>query len=213
MRRCTPDGIYLLDFLQTPRLVILDLDFQGGDISEPSACQLHDHLSFTETIQNFFAQSECEETFQTFCLGNARIKTQELDQLFRSSLCIVIHLTLENVTLVGGSNYRDLSETLQSPDHLPFLETLELLRLPGSCRGDYIDALLCFLWCRQPVETYGGQVVLPIDGLSGIRFLKKLVVTFKEDDPPLPCSRGCEQLMVPKWRRYANMFVSIGPVP
>jgi hypothetical protein len=215
LRRCVPDGIYLLDLLQAPRLVTLDLEILGADISKPSVCQLHDHVSFTETIQNFLAQSECEETFQTFRLGDARIKTQELCQLFRSSLSIVIHLTLENVTLVDGDDYRDLSDFLESPDYLPSLETLELLRLPRSCRGCYTDYLLDSLWQRKPLERRDGQVVLPTDGLSGTGFLKKLIVTFKKDDSAYTGSFYHEDdgWPVQDWRRYTNMFVSIGPIP
>ncbi|RXW22976.1 hypothetical protein EST38_g2863 [Candolleomyces aberdarensis] len=206
IHRCTPAGIHVLDFLQAPRLVALDLGFQGGGASELSA--YHD---FIEILQNLLLESECEETFQSFRLANARIKTQELKRLFSSSLCsIVIHLTLEDVTLVDELEYWDLYRFLSWPDHLPFLKTLELLRLPRL--RSYIHELLDFLKERQPLEKRDGKVVLPTDG-SGVSLLEKLVVTFEKDDSSLPRDVSLdddERALIQEWRRYAHMFVSIG---
>ncbi|RXW24067.1 hypothetical protein EST38_g1757 [Candolleomyces aberdarensis] len=192
------EGLNILQFLNTPSLIRLDIDFTRED--EVSTYR------FAKRVEAFIKhRSQCEGTFRSLALHHAATKTEDLAYLL-TNLPSLTHVTLDDVSFKST-----LFETLRSSRinlrpgrsiSLPHLETLELLDLPYTFDPYY---LVQFLMKRKGYDAGSVPPILryPFDSI------KRLVVTYKQ--AKLSDGLGGRE-EIELLRNNTDMSLSIGPL-
>ncbi|KAJ2923946.1 hypothetical protein H1R20_g13156, partial [Candolleomyces eurysporus] len=205
LRAFNPSSSDFLQMLTTPRLVKLNIGFEGY------------HTQFTkdgfaQNILSFLDRSNCKNTLRSLKIRHVDIQVNQLIDLL-ANLPLLTHLTLAHVT--SSEDAAEFFEALRVSrmlngvkPFLPRLETLELIHFPPN----EFPGLFDYIKSRRPYDMKNGQAVysLPQDSL------RRLVVRYStEDDDDLEkhqCGSVLEgSRMVEELRTWCSIFVDVAP--
>jgi hypothetical protein len=152
LRGFNPSDSDFLQMLTTPRLVDLDIGFEGHK-------QFTKH-GFADNILSFLDRSKCKETLRSLTIRYVNVQVDQLIKLL-TDLPLLTHLTLAHVT--SSEDAVGFFEALQGPGampngsqpFLPHLKSLELIHFPL----DEFPGLFDYIKSRRLFCVESGQVV------------------------------------------------------